>query len=121
MEHLNQPSNENRRDFFKQFTGGMIGLTAGMSLSEVSEAQYTPGAGLQARREKVIIDRVETIKVIVPPRKNIINSAKIGDDETSSFWKGYKSIIKLYGDNGFIGLVALGIVIYILWRGKVFA
>lgn len=90
----------NRREF--------LGLTAGMGLLEVSEAQYTPGAGLQAKREKVIIDRVETIKVVVPPKKNIINSAKIGEDETSGFWKGYKSIIKLYGDNGFIGLGETG-------------
>ena len=104
MERLKESGSEKRRDFLKQFTGGMVGLAAGMGLPEISEAQYTPGAGLQAKREKVIIDRVETIKVIVPPRKNIINSAKIGDDGTSSFWKGYKSIIKLYGDNGFIGL-----------------
>ena len=108
MEFLNESGNEKRRDFLKQFTGGIAGLAAGLGLPEVSEAQFTPGAGLQAKREKVIIDRVETIKVIVPPRKNIINSAKIGDDETSSFWKGYKSIIKLYGDNGFIGLGETG-------------
>ena len=30
-------------------------------------------------------------------------------------------LLSTLGDNGFIGLVALGIVIYILWRGKVFA
>ena len=86
----------------------ILGLAAGVGLLDVSNTQYTPGAGLQAKREKVNIERVETIKVVVPPKKNIINSAKIGEDETSSFWKGYKSIIKLYGDNGFIGLGETG-------------
>ncbi len=90
----------NRREF--------LGITAGMGLMDFAQEQYTPGAGLEAKREKVIIERVETIKVVVPPKKNIINSAKIGEDETSSFWKGYKSIIKLHGDNGFIGLGETG-------------
>ena len=30
-------------------------------------------------------------------------------------------MLSTLGDNGFIGLATLGIVVYILWRGKVFA
>ena len=51
----------------------------------------------------MIIDRVESVKVIVPPNKNIMKRAKIGEDLWIG-WEGYRSIIKLYGDNGFIGL-----------------
>ena len=30
-------------------------------------------------------------------------------------------MLRILGDNGIIGLAALGIVVYILWRNKVFA
>ena len=42
MDRLNEYGNEKQRDFLKQFSGGLMGLAAGMGLPEVSEAQYTP-------------------------------------------------------------------------------
>ena len=101
MERHNEPVSGKRRDFFKQITGGMAGLAVGLGLPEVSEAQYTPGSGQKAKKEKIIINRVETIIVQVPGKNNMLRYPEL-ENNFRNVW--YNCLIKLYGDNGFVGI-----------------
>ena len=96
MERLNESGSEKRRDFLKQFTGGMIGLSAVLGLPASSE-----GATKQSKPARLVIEHIEAFKVVVPRKKiHYIEN----DPRLLPSFNPHKFILKLYGDNGFVGL-----------------
>ena len=105
MEHHNELGSEKRRNFLKQITGGITGLAAGLGLSGISGCQ-SELEDQPAQNGEVIIDRIESFKVVVPLSGPVSSQDLLDGGEY--FWKGPKFIIKLYGDNGHVGLAESG-------------
>ncbi|MFC1693604.1 mandelate racemase/muconate lactonizing enzyme family protein [Candidatus Latescibacterota bacterium] len=103
MENQNKFVSEKRRLFFKQITGGMFGLSVGLGLPSKLKAE-----GKRAEKAKLIINHIEKIKFRVPIKPGMWCSPEYGPDALSRFWEGDKSILKIYGENGFIGLGETG-------------
>ncbi|MBT4484269.1 MAG: hypothetical protein HOC71_11415 [Candidatus Latescibacteria bacterium] len=99
MDYLSEPGSEDRRTFLKQITGGMIGLSAGLGLPASSYAQKK-----HAESAKLAITRIEKFKVQIPAKTGMVNTPEYAPDGLSTFWEGHKCILKLHGDNGFIGI-----------------
>lgn len=103
-----------RRGFLRNVIAGSIGIStllcgAETPLSAMSD-QQGKARGLQLSGKSIKIDRVETIRVVVPYKPGAVFSEDAID--LDPFWKYHqkgnpeapKTIVKLHADNGLVGI-----------------
>ncbi|MBT4484270.1 MAG: hypothetical protein HOC71_11420 [Candidatus Latescibacteria bacterium] len=64
--------------------------------------------GKSIENTKLVINHIERIQFKVPVKAGMWCSPEYGPDALSRFWERDKAIIKIYGENGFIGLGETG-------------
>lgn len=98
-----------RRRFFGQALAGVVGGGA-LLQTHASAAGLFP-ACLTAAPGKILVERIETFKVVVPMLPGVVNSEELGDlidPVLATFDQVPKYIIRVHADNGMIGIGETG-------------
>jgi len=97
-----------RRNFLKQSIVGALALgTTGIQLANANAEEATGIIAGGDLFRRLIVERIETTKVVVPMKPGSISSKKFmldGTDNMSTFDQLPKHIIQVYSDSGLVGL-----------------
>lgn len=92
-----------RRRFLGQALAGVVG---GGAFLHAQPAALAAGTAWAPGPRKIVIDRIESFKVVVPMKPGVVNSAELGsliDPVLATFDQVPKFLIRLHADNGLVG------------------
>lgn len=92
-----------RRRFFGQ---ALAGVVAGGAFLQSRPSAFAASAAWAAAPRKIVIERIESFKVVVPMLPGVVNSPELGsliDPVLATFDQVPKFVIRLHADNGLVG------------------
>jgi muconate cycloisomerase len=100
-EAFRAPCGVNRRGFFGQALAGVVGGGALLHAQAVAGEPVATGA-----TRRIVIERIESYKVVVPMLPGVVNSEELGDlidPVLATFDQVPKFLVRLHADNGLVG------------------